>query len=98
MTRAMMKSVSVLVAAALVSGAPVMTMHAQKLEGHYANVNGLRMYYELHGPENGRPLVLLHGAFSNIDTDFGKMLPTLAKTRRVIAAELQAHGRTADVD
>ncbi|MFN2563397.1 MAG: alpha/beta fold hydrolase [Gemmatimonadaceae bacterium] len=73
-------------------------MHAQKPEGHYANVNGLRMYYELHGPETGRPLVLLHGAFSNIDTDFGKMLPTLAKTRRVIAVELQAHGRTADID
>jgi pimeloyl-ACP methyl ester carboxylesterase len=93
-----MKRLAVRTAATLLTGIPVMTTHAQKPEGHYANVNGLRMYYELHGPETSRPLVLLHGAFSNIDSDFGKMLPTLANTRRVIAVELQAHGRTADVD
>jgi pimeloyl-ACP methyl ester carboxylesterase len=64
--------------------------------GRYASVNGLRMYYEVHG--TGRPLVLLHGAFSNINSDFGKILPLFARTRRVIAVELQAHGRTANID
>jgi pimeloyl-ACP methyl ester carboxylesterase len=64
--------------------------------GRYASVNGLRMYYEIHG--QGRPLVLLHGAFSNINSDFAKILPLFARTRRVIAVELQAHGRTADID
>jgi pimeloyl-ACP methyl ester carboxylesterase len=63
----------------------------------YAFVNGLSMYYEIHG-SGGTPLVLLHGAFSNIQTDFGKMLPTLAKNRRVIAIEAQGHGHTADID
>ena len=62
----------------------------------YAAVNGLTMYYEIHGA--GQPLVLLHGAFSAIGTSFGALLPELAKTRQVIAVELQAHGRTADID
>ena len=62
----------------------------------YASVNGLSMYYEIHG--TGQPLVLLHGAFSAIGTSFGKLLPDLAKTRQVVAFELQAHGRTADID
>jgi pimeloyl-ACP methyl ester carboxylesterase len=61
-----------------------------------APVNGLRMYYEIHG--SGRPLVLLHGALSAIGTSFGMLLPTLAETRQVIAVEQQAHGRTADID
>jgi pimeloyl-ACP methyl ester carboxylesterase len=63
--------------------------------GRYASVNGLNMYHEVHG--TGRPLVLLHGAFSNINTDFGTILPRFARTRRVIAVELQAHGRTSDI-
>jgi pimeloyl-ACP methyl ester carboxylesterase len=62
----------------------------------YAAVNGLKMYYEIHG--TGQPLVLLHGAFSAIGTSFGALLPELAKTRQVIAFELQGHGRTADID
>src|SRR6266545_7984005 len=62
----------------------------------YASVNALNMYYEVHG--SGRPLVLLHGGISNIETDFGLLLPALAKDRQVIAIEQQAHGRTADVD
>lgn len=62
----------------------------------YAPVNGLNMYYEIHG--TGQPLVLLHGAFSAIGTSFEALLPELAKTRQVIAFELQAHGRTADID
>lgn len=62
----------------------------------YAPVNGLQMYYEIHG--QGQPLVLLHGAFSAIGTSFGGLLPGLAKSRQVVAFELQAHGRTADID
>lgn len=62
----------------------------------YAEVNGLNMYYEIHG--QGQPLVLLHGAFSAIGSTFGKLLPDLAKSRQVIAFDLQGHGRTADID
>jgi pimeloyl-ACP methyl ester carboxylesterase len=68
----------------------------QNAKARYATVSGLQMYYEIHG--KGRPLVLLHGAFSNIETDFGKLLPVLAKKRQVIAIEQQAHGHTADID
>jgi pimeloyl-ACP methyl ester carboxylesterase len=60
-------------------------------KGQYAAVNGLRMYYEVHG--TGPPLVLLHGAFG-----FATVFPTLAKNRQVIAVELQGHGHTADID
>ncbi|MBV9708841.1 MAG: alpha/beta hydrolase [Chloroflexi bacterium] len=65
-------------------------------KGSYAQVNGLNMYYEIHG--EGQPLVLLHGAFSAIGTSFGKLLPGLAKERQVIAVEMQGHGHTADID
>ena len=66
--------------------------------GRYATVNGLEMYYEVHGPETGRPLVLLHGALSGIGPDFAELIPVLAQNRRVIAIEQQAHGHTADID
>ena len=59
-------------------------------------VNGLEMYYEIHG--DGPPLVLLHGAFSAIGTSFGELIPGLAEGRKVVAFELQGHGRTADID
>lgn len=62
----------------------------------YANVNGLNMYYELHG--QGAPLVLIHGGGSTIQTTFGRVLPLFAKNRKVIAVEMQAHGHTADID
>jgi pimeloyl-ACP methyl ester carboxylesterase len=65
-------------------------------EGDYAAVNGLEMYYETHG--SGKPLVLLHGAMSTIATDFGRVLPPLAESRRIIAVEQQGHGHTADID
>ena len=64
--------------------------------GQYARVNGLDMYYEIHG--SGMPLVLLHGGLSTLDTDWGRVLPALATRRRVIGVEQQAHGHTADVD
>lgn len=69
--------------------------HSSSFTG-YANVNGLRMYYEIHG--QGRPLVLIHGGGSTIATTFGRIIPPLAKHRRIIAVELQAHGRTNDRD
>jgi pimeloyl-ACP methyl ester carboxylesterase len=62
----------------------------------YAPVNGLDMYYEVHG--SGPPLVLLHGALSATETSFGALWPTLAATRQVISIEQQAHGHTADID
>jgi len=61
----------------------------------YATVNGLKMYYEIHG-QGGIPLVLLHGGGSTIGTTFGNILPLLAAHGSVIAVELQAHGRTSD--
>ncbi|MBC8162727.1 MAG: alpha/beta hydrolase [Roseiflexaceae bacterium] len=63
----------------------------------YATVNGLKMYYEIHG-SGGHPLVLLHGAFSAIGSSFGTLLPALARTRQVVGFEYQGHGRTADID
>jgi pimeloyl-ACP methyl ester carboxylesterase len=54
-------------------------------ENDYALINGLNMYYEIHG--TGRPLVLLHGALSATDTSFGNFLPFFAKTRQVIGIE-----------
>jgi pimeloyl-ACP methyl ester carboxylesterase len=62
----------------------------------YAPVNGLQMWYELHG--EGRPLVLLHGNLSTIGVDFGGIIPSLAKGRQVVGVEQQAHGHTADID
>jgi pimeloyl-ACP methyl ester carboxylesterase len=62
--------------------------------GAFADINGLRLYYEIHG--SGRPLVLLHGGLLTIDFMFAPMLPTLAARGQVIAIELQGHGRTAD--
>ena len=62
----------------------------------YSEVNGLKMYYELYG--EGKPLVLIHGGGSTIQTTFGRVIPMLAKHRKLIAVELQAHGRTSDRD
>ncbi|MBT1709297.1 alpha/beta hydrolase [Fulvivirgaceae bacterium PWU5] len=68
----------------------------QNTVGRYAIVNGLKLYYELHG--TGKPLVLLHGGGSTIESNFARVLPALARTHQVIAIELQAHGHTADID
>jgi pimeloyl-ACP methyl ester carboxylesterase len=65
------------------------------LESGYAPVNGLNMYYEVHG--TGPPLVLLHGAYFTADL-MAPIVPGLAEFRRVIVPEMQAHGHTADVD
>jgi pimeloyl-ACP methyl ester carboxylesterase len=63
--------------------------------GNYAQVNGLRLYYQVRG--EGRPLILLHGGAGTIEM-FGEALTALSRVRQVVAPELQAHGHTADID
>lgn len=63
--------------------------------GEYADLNGLHLYYEIHGA--GRPLILLHGGLASSEM-FGPIIPMLAKNHQVIAVDLQGHGRTADID
>lgn len=65
-------------------------------ESGYLAINALNMYYEIHG--SGEPLVLLHGGGSGINTTFGRILPELAKSHKIIAFEQQGHGHTADLD
>jgi pimeloyl-ACP methyl ester carboxylesterase len=65
------------------------------VKGGYVSVNGLKMYYEIHG--TGEPLVLLHGGVGAIEL-FGPNLPALSATRQAVGVDLQAHGRTADID
>jgi pimeloyl-ACP methyl ester carboxylesterase len=72
-------------------------MTALRNDTGYAPVNGLQMYYEVHG-SGGTPLLLLHGGLFDIDQQFGEVLPTLAGSRQVIAADFQGHGRTNDID
>jgi pimeloyl-ACP methyl ester carboxylesterase len=67
----------------------------QKPTTSYAPVNGLNLYYEVHG--SGDPVVLLHGAFMTITNNWTGWIDKLSKTRKVIAVEMQGHGRTADI-
>ncbi len=69
-------------------------MSTTAAEGKYASINGINMYYEVHG--KGKPLVLIHGGGSTIETTYGRVLPLLAKTHKIIAVELQVHGHTSD--
>jgi pimeloyl-ACP methyl ester carboxylesterase len=62
----------------------------------YVKIKELQMYYEVYG--QGQPLVLLHGGGSTIGTTFGRVISNFAKTRKIIAVELQAHGHTKDID
>lgn len=64
-------------------------------ETGYAEVNGLKMYYEIYGA--GKPIVLLHGSFMTIPLNWSEIIPLLAKDRKVIVAEMQGHGRTRDI-
>jgi pimeloyl-ACP methyl ester carboxylesterase len=61
-------------------------------ESGYAPVNGIKVYYEVYG--EGRPIVLIHGAFYTIQMNWGQLIPELSKTRKVIAIEMQGHGHT----
>ena len=69
---------------------------ASAQNGHYAEVNGLHMYYEEYG--KGSPVVLTHGAASTVQTSFGRLIPELSKTHRIIGVELQAHGHSDNRD
>ncbi|MGH8177852.1 MAG: alpha/beta fold hydrolase [Steroidobacter sp.] len=69
---------------------------AQEPTTGYAPVNGLKMYYEIHG--KGEPVVLLHGSFMTITNNWTGAIAQLSKSRQVIAVEMQAHGRTADIN
>jgi len=73
---------------------PTETKEKMTFESGYSKVNGLNMYYEVYG--QGEPLVLVHGGGSTIQSNFERIIPLLTKNRRIIAVELQAHGRTSD--
>ncbi|MBT1690104.1 alpha/beta fold hydrolase [Dawidia soli] len=74
----------------------VASQNIQPAESGYADVNGLKMYYEVYG--HGNPIVLLHGSFMSIPLNWSHIIPRLAKDRKVIVLEMQGHGRTRDTD
>jgi pimeloyl-ACP methyl ester carboxylesterase len=74
------------------------TNNMTRVETGRAFVNGIQIYYEVYGRHDGVPLVLLHGGGSTIGSNFGRILPVLARTRRVVVLEEQGHGRTSDRD
>lgn len=61
----------------------------------YASVNGIELYYEIHG--EGKPLIVLHGGLGSTSM-FAPTIPSLSQTRQIIAVDLQGHGYTADID
>src|SRR5690349_21537475 len=81
---------------ALIMTSLVSAVAAQEPKTGYAPVNGLKMYYEIHG--QGDPVVLLHGSLMTITNNWPDAIALLAKSRQVIAVEMQGHGRTADID
>src|SRR5438067_5606640 len=74
---------------------PAAIFAQSKMKGQYADVNGIKLYYEIHG--SGKPLVLLHGGLGSTEM-FEPNIDELAKGRQVIAVDMQGHGRTADID
>src|SRR5688572_20080688 len=79
---------------AMGSGENVSNLQSKPLDSGHAPVNGINVYYEVHGRRDGIPLVLLHGGGSTIEVTFSRVLPVFAASRRVIAVEEQAHGRS----
>jgi len=85
-----------------VSKDTVVNQNVKPNESGYADVNGLKMYFEVYLPTgqaggNGKPIVLLHGSYMNIPLNWQHIIPLLAKDRKVIVAEMQGHGRTKDI-
>lgn len=73
----------------------VVSQDIKPAESGYADINGLKMYYEVYG--KGKPIVLLHGSYMNIPLNWAHIIPLLSKDRKVIVAEMQGHGRTRDI-
>ncbi|ELR71525.1 alpha/beta hydrolase [Fulvivirga imtechensis AK7] len=73
----------------------IASQNSQPGQSGYADVNGLKMYYEVYG--QGKPIVLIHGSFMNIPMNWSHIIPELSKDRKVIVAEMQGHGRTKDI-
>jgi pimeloyl-ACP methyl ester carboxylesterase len=94
-----MPGITFIATSAVILAAPALAFSqanpAAALKTGYAPVNGLKLYYEVHGA--GQPLVLLHGGVGATEM-FSPIMPALSKTRQVIAVDMQAHGRTADID
>lgn len=84
-----------IIMAVLTSGRPAAGQSVKPAESGYADVNGLKMYYEVYG--EGKPLVLLHGSYMSIPLNWSHIIPLLAKDRKVIVTEMQGHGRTKDI-
>src|SRR5687767_7297821 len=82
-------------ASSTVSKDTVVSRNIQPNESGYADVNGLKIYYEVYG--KGKPIVLLHGSFMNIPLNWSHIIPLLVKDRKVIVTEMQGHGRTKDI-
>ena len=91
-----MKTIPLFLSIVLAMLLPGIVLGQQKPVTGYAPVNGLKMYYEIRG--DGEPVVLLHGAFMAIAGDWNDWINELSKTRKVIAVEMQGHGRTADIN
>ncbi len=93
----MRSTIAAIIGISVVASAPVLAQNgpAAVVKSGYAPVNGLQMYYEIRGA--GQPLVLLHGGLGSIEM-YGSNLDALSRDRQVIAADLQGHGRTADID
>jgi pimeloyl-ACP methyl ester carboxylesterase len=81
-----------LIAIIMVTASQPNAQQGKPIGSGYAPVNGIKVYYEVYG--EGRPIVLLHGAYMTIDMNWGHLIPELSKTRKVIAIELQGHGHT----
>ncbi|WP_419701727.1 alpha/beta fold hydrolase [Mucilaginibacter sp. NFX135] len=88
--------IPLMIMAMMTAGSATQAQAQTTEQGKYANVNGIKMYYEVHG--TGKPLVLIHGGGSTLSTSFGLIIPILSKTHQIIAVELQAHGHTSDRD
>jgi pimeloyl-ACP methyl ester carboxylesterase len=95
MLRRSFLAIAVVIILAASSLAFAQTRAAVTVKTGYASVNGLNLYYEIHG--TGEPLILLHGGLGSTEM-FGEIMPLLSKNRQVIAVDLQAHGHTADID
>lgn len=75
---------------------PQKAQENQTVKSGYAPINGIKMYYEIHGSGGDTPLILLNGGGSTIEVTYSKVLPIFARNRAVIALEEQGHGRTTD--